>query len=305
MMFSVVIPSFNQGNYIQRTITSIYEQSNVIFECYVADGGSQDKTLEILQASTDQYSNFRWHSAPDLGQADAVNQAIAATSGEIIAWINSDDIYYPGTLAAVAEIFITNPDVLVIYGQANYIDANDQVIEPYPIQAWSYEALKDICYLCQPAVFFRRTCVEQWGNLDTDLHFCLDYELWLRWGKYIDFYYLPKILAGSRQYSFNKTIGSRVKAHAEVNQMLKQKFGYIPDRHLINYARVKAESHLSLQLSDSDQSLHNRPLPKLNPIFWLLLIIMIAKQYWHWHQIPSLTRLSMFIILKFKLLKNS
>ena len=300
MYFSVIIPSYNQGEFIRRTLEGIYDQNSVSFECYVADGRSHDQTVEVLKIYEKNYPSFNWHSAPDLGQADAVNQAIAATSGDIIAWINSDDIYYPGALAAVAEIFITNPDVLVVYGQANYIDADDRVIEPYPTQAWNYEALKDICYLCQPAVFFRRTCVEQWGNLNTDLHFCLDYELWLRWGKHTNFYYLPKILAGSRQYSFNKTIGSRVKAHAEVNQMLKQKFGYIPDRHLINYARVKAESHLNLQLSDGNQSLHNRPLPRFNFVFWPLLIVLILQQYWVWHQLPSLSKLFMFLHLKYK-----
>ncbi|MDS3861945.1 glycosyltransferase family 2 protein [Thermosynechococcaceae cyanobacterium BACA0444] len=301
MMFSVVIPSFNQGNYLKQTIASIYQQSDVVFDCYVADGGSQDQTIDILQASADQYPNFRWHSGPDLGQADAVNQAITVTTGEIIAWINSDDIYYPGAFATVAQIFTTNPNVLVVYGLANYIDANNQIIEPYPTQAWNYEALKDICYLCQPAVFFRRTCIEQWGNLNTDLHFCLDYELWLRWGKETKFYYLPKVLAGSRQYSLNKTIGSRVKAHGEVNQMLKQKLGYVPDRHLINYARVQTESQLNLDLSASHQLLHNRPVPKFDLRFWCILIFFILQQYWDWHQFPSLFKVWVLIRLKSKL----
>ncbi|AFY60486.1 glycosyltransferase family 2 protein [Synechococcus sp. PCC 6312] len=301
MRFTVVTPSYNQARFIERTITSVYCQETVDFNYYVGDGGSSDQTLNILQAYAEKHPNFNWQSRPDLGQADAVNQAIAATTGDIIAWINSDDIYYPGAFAAVAEIFITNPNILVIYGQANYIDAEDQVLEPYPTQAWNYEALKDICYLCQPAVFFRRTCVGQWGNLNTDLHFCLDYELWLRWGKQTNFYYLPKVLAGSRQYSLNKTIGSRVKAHAEVNQMLKHQLGFVPDRHIINYARVKTESQLNLQLSGGNQLLHNRPVPRFDLRFWCILVFFILQQYWDWHQVPSLFKVWILIRLKSKI----
>ncbi len=300
-LISVVVPSYNQGNFIQRTLTSIYQQSEIDFDCYVADGGSRDETQNILQATADRYQNFKWHSHPDLGQADAVNQAIEQTSGEIIAWINSDDLYYPGALAAVHQVFDDNPRLQVIYGLANYIDETDQVLAPYPTQPWNYQHLKDICYLCQPAVFFRRSCIEAWGSLNLNLKYCLDYELWLRWGKQTDFYFLPQVLAGSRQYLTNKTQADRLTAHAELNQMLHQQLGYVPDRHLINYARVKTEHLLKLKPKDSIVILHNRPISK-TPGFWFLLLRELIKQYGAWKQFPNFGKLIAFFWLKSSLL---
>ncbi len=301
MRFSVVIPSYNQGIYLERTLQSIYQQTSVDFDCYVADGGSNDHTVKILQAWAEQHENFRWHSRPDQGQADAVNQAIANTTGEIIAWINSDDLYYPEAFTKMAAIFQKYPDHFVIYGQADYIDAQDQPIEPYPTQAWNYEHLKDICYLCQPAVFFRRTCIQEWGCLNIELHYCLDYELWLRWGQRTAFYYVPEVLAGSRQYPNNKTLGGRLTAHAELNQMLKQNLGYVPDRHLINVARVQTEDDLNMHDHHQNLALHNRKLPP-NFKFWPLFFWRLGQQYWHWQKFPSFPKLVAYFRLKSKLL---
>ncbi|HSM83557.1 MAG TPA: glycosyltransferase family 2 protein [Nodosilinea sp.] len=238
LTFSVVTPSYNQGLFIERTIQSVLAQTHVAFDYMVCDGGSTDGTVGILK----QYQNhLRWVSEPDGGQADAVNKGIRATSGDIIAWINSDDVYYPDAFSKVQHIFLTHPEVQVVYGQANHIDRDDGFIEPYPTEPWNYRRLKEICFLCQPAVFFRRQLVTDYGELDASLRFCMDYELWLRYGRHSEFFYLPQLLAGSRFYQDTKTLGQRAAVHYEINDMLKAKFSRSPERWVLAYASVLVE----------------------------------------------------------------
>lgn len=235
LTFSVITPSYNQGRFIQRTIQSVLAQIEVDFDYIVCDGGSTDTTLDVLK----QYEGrLRWISGPDGGQADAVNTGIQSTIGDVIAWLNSDDVYYPQALSRVQQIFATHPEVQVVYGKAHHIDQEDQILETYPTTAWSYQNLKDVCFLCQPATFFRRSMVENYGLLNAQLKFCMDYELWLRYGKHTNFFYLPEFLAGSRLYQDNKTLGQRVGVHFEINEMMAQTLGLSPEKWVLAYASV-------------------------------------------------------------------
>ena len=235
--FSVITPSYQQGCFIERTIQSVISQSEVSIDYVVCDGGSQDETVSILERYRPQ---LRWLSEFDRGQADAINKGISMTKGDIIAWINSDDIYYPNAFKVVSAFFAANPNVLAIYGQADWIDEGDRVIAAYPTKPWRYEQLKRECYLCQPAVFFRRCLVEQLGSLDDKLQYCMDYELWLRYGRQNSFAYLPIKLAGSRIYANNKTFRDRLAAHREANYMLKNKLGYSTQKWIFGYSKLQA-----------------------------------------------------------------
>jgi glycosyltransferase involved in cell wall biosynthesis len=202
----------------------------------VFDGGSTDNTIEILKHFSPP---VRWVSKKDKGQADAVNQGIRTSDGEIIGWLNSDDIYYPGAIASAVAYFSAHPEVDVVYGMADHIDLEDRAIESYPSEPWDFERLKEICFICQPAMFLRRRVVEQHGLLDESLNYCMDYEYWLRLGKAgVRFGYLEEKLAGSRLYADNKTLGASVEVHEEINDMFKGLFGRVPDRWLKNYAYV-------------------------------------------------------------------
>ncbi len=245
LQFSVITPSFQQGRFIERTIKSVLSQNIPDIEYVICDGGSTDETIEIIKRYEDR---IKWISEPDQGQADAVNRGIAMTNGDIIAWINSDDIYYPNTFKIVQEIFINNPEVQIIYGAADHIDEHDQFIEDYPTEYWNYQRLMETCYICQPAVFFRRSMLEKFGLLDVSLNYCMDYELWLRYGKYVSFYYIPQKLAGSRLYNQNKTLGQRELVYREIQKMLQNKFGKIPDTWLWVYARYKIDKIIHVKI---------------------------------------------------------
>jgi glycosyltransferase involved in cell wall biosynthesis len=234
---SIVTPSYNQGRFIERTIESVLSQQlQDSFEYMVLDGGSQDETVSILRKYNMRLS---WVSEKDGGQADAVNRGLARASGEIVGWVNSDDIYYPGAFRTVCEAFDSDPALDVVYGDANHIDENDQVLEPYPTEDHDFSRLLDTCYFCQPAVFFRKTAVDRFGPLNPRLHYCMDYEYWIRLAAAgARFSRVKGVLAGSRLYAQNKTLGSRVRVHKEINDMLRLHARPIPDKWLSNYAHV-------------------------------------------------------------------
>ena len=244
MKVSIVTPSFNQGEFIKKTIDSVISQveKDIEIDYVVFDGGSTDKTVEILKGFG---SKIRWVSKKDNGQTDAVNKGILATNGTVIGWLNSDDIYYPGAIQKIVNYFNDHPEVDVVYGMADHIDLEDHAFESYPTESWDFERLQFTCFICQPALFFRRRIVDVHGLLDESLNFCMDYEYWLRLGKAgVKFGFLEDKLAGSRLYADNKTLGSRVKVHKEINEMFKKKFGIVPDRWIYNFAHAKADQKI-------------------------------------------------------------
>jgi len=270
---SVITPSYDQGRMIERMIQSVFYQNIHNFEYMDSNGGSTDVTVDILHR---YQKRLIWVSEKDYGQADAVNKGIRSTSGKIIGWLNSDDIYYPNALKTVLTFFSNRPDVYVVYGEANHIDENDNVLERYYTEPWDYERLKKICFLCQPAVFFRRRVTERFGMLDTSLRYCMDYEYWLRMGANIKFIYLKQTLAGSRMYRDNKTLRDRARVHVEINNMLKRRLGTTPTRWIYNFAFAVVDSKG-----------YDRGQPRK---YVLLLILSTLYAFLRWrHYIPLLT----------------
>lgn len=177
---SFVVPTFNHARFLRRCLDSCLAQGIADAEILVQDGGSTDDTREILRSYGDRVS---WVSEKDGGQGDAVNRAIGRARGEIVAWINSDD-YYPdaGCLAPVLAEFEADPEVDLVYGDGLVVTAEGEPIRPYRNKTFS--SLRDLLVSpngpSQPATFFRRRLFLEAGGIRTDLHYALDYELWLR-----------------------------------------------------------------------------------------------------------------------------
>lgn len=268
---SVITPSFNQGVYIERTIQSVLEQQIANLEYIVVDGASTDATLEVLRKYE---GKIKWISEKDKGQTDAVNKGISSTTGEIIGWLNSDDIYYPNALKTVLEFFESNPEIDIIYGDANHINKNDEVIEPYYTEVWNIERLKEVCYLCQPAVFFRRSVIERFGKLETNLKYCMDYEYWFRLAlNGANFEKINSVLAGSRLYDETKTLGARIGVHSEINDMLKKKLNTVPNRWLCNYAHVVVDDKTAFKRGTKS--------------YFLALVLVTTFSALRWNRTPN------------------
>jgi glycosyltransferase involved in cell wall biosynthesis len=270
-LISVVTPSLQQATYVERTIKSVLEQGYPQLEYWVIDGGSTDGTVEILERYRRRYPGvFHYVSEPDQGQADAVNKGLARVSGDIIGWLNSDDTYEPGGLAAVAHAFGEHPDCHVIYGRANHITPQDESLGPYPTaDHFNWDTLVHQCFVCQPAVFWRKTVVDQGFRLDDRLQLCLDYEFWIRLGKHFTFRFLDCHLANSRVYQGNKTISRRAGVYEEAFAVVKRHFGWLP----LSWALGKAH----YQRGESDPFYHPH---KVAPLTYLLAIVLLARHNW-------------------------
>jgi glycosyltransferase involved in cell wall biosynthesis len=286
---SIITPSYNQGLFIERTIRSVLDQNVTGLEYIVIDGGSTDETLEILQCYGDR---LHWISEKDRGQTEAINKGIRMSEGEIIGYLNSDDIYYPGALSAVLTFFDKHPEVDVVYGDGDHIDIDGKVIEPYYTEDWNYQRLKDICFLCQPAVFFRRRLTERAGLFDDSLQYCMDYDYWLRLGALTPFVRIKKRLAGSRIYPDNKTVGSRVAVHLEMNQMLQRRLGKVPNKWIYNYAHA---------VVDSKGYLRTTPVKDLKYVLALVRISIFSFLRWN-RRLPvnAVTTMSKWALVSFR-----
>lgn len=213
-LVSIVTPSFNQGRFLKRTIDSVVNQDYSHIEYCVIDGGSRDESIDILRS----YGNrFYWHSRPDQGQSDAINQGLSRSRGDILAYLNSDDVLLPGAVSSAVRHFANNPAWDLIYGNAHNIDATDGLINDYPAAAYSFDKLLQTCCICQPAAFWRRRVIEQVGLFDENLHYAMDYEYWLRLGRAGgQLVHVPEFLACSRVYAETKTQSARLEVFREI-----------------------------------------------------------------------------------------
>jgi glycosyltransferase involved in cell wall biosynthesis len=251
MKFSIVIPSYQHAEFLPATLASVLTQDYADREILVRDGGSTDGTVEILR-TLETEGNLRWVSGPDGGQADAINAGLKEATGDILAYLNSDDVYYPHALARAAEYFAAHPECFVLYGNADHLHRDGTKMESYSVEPWNYDRLPMVCYLCQPAVFWRRAVMERFGMFDPRLHFAIDYEYWLRIGKEIPFHHLDgPPLAGSRLHADTKTLSQRVPAHEEALQVVIRHGG---DRAaILKWLRAVAEFRLA-QISPRPRS---------------------------------------------------
>lgn len=202
---TIVTPSFNQGRFIGSTIRSVLSQDYSNLEYIVQDNQSTDGTRQVLESQ--QSPNFSFHVEKDSGQADAINRGFSRSNGEIMAFLNSDDILLPGTLKYVARLFQENPDIDAIYGNRVLIDTDDNIVGRWILPGHNGELMRHVDYIPQETLFWRRALWERAGSrLDDKLAFALDWDLLLRFldcGAY--FSHVPRFLGGFRIHQDQKT----------------------------------------------------------------------------------------------------
>mgnify|MGYP000846265022 CR=1 FL=1 len=208
---SIVTPTLNQLPLLKRTARSILDQSGPFeLQWIVVDGASTDGTVEYLRSLDDP--RVRFVSEPDRGQSNAINKGLAMAEGEVVAWLNSDDLYADGALAAVAEAFERHPQAQWLVGRCDIIDLEDREIrravtryKDRRLRRYSYRRLLRENFISQPAVFWRRSFGQQVGPLDESLHYTMDYDLWLRMGKICEPLVLDRLIAHFRFHPTSKS----------------------------------------------------------------------------------------------------
>jgi glycosyltransferase involved in cell wall biosynthesis len=250
-LVTVVTPSYNMAGFLEQTIQSVLRQDYPHLEYIVMDGGSKDGTLDILRRYE---SRLSYVSEPDGGQADAVNRGFARARGDIFAFLNADDTYLPGAVSSAVRHLADNPSVGVVYGEAYYIDEDGERLERYPTRPFDASLLKRNCFICQPSTFMRRDVFEGVGGMNPDLHFALDYDLWIRIAQLTSMLKVDDYLANSRLHRDNKTLGQRGKIYREIMAVAASHYGYVPLDWILGYASYLAEPKRNAQFESARPS---------------------------------------------------
>ncbi|MFN0101027.1 MAG: glycosyltransferase [Bryobacteraceae bacterium] len=229
----IVTPTYNMAEFLEETIVSVLSQDYPSLDYIVMDGGSKDGTTEILRKYE---GKLRWRSERDKGQGDAINKGWHALTGDIFAYLNADDTYLPNALATVAGHFKRNPGVGMIYGEAYHVDVRGKILERYPTRAFDFKTLNTHCYVCQPSAFLLREAYANAGMIDVNMHFALDYDLWIRVAKMYGVRKVDEYLATSRMHMDNKTLSSRRQVYQEIIGTVKREYSYVPYEWINGYA---------------------------------------------------------------------
>lgn len=200
-LVSIVTPSLNQGRFLEDAIRSVLDQEYEPIEYIVIDGGSSDETLEILS----RYPQLRWISEPDGGQSSALNKGFRLVRGEVLAWLNADDFYLPGAVAA-AVASLQRSGAGLVYADILRCDEDGTNRRRVPSQPWDFWLhINDRNRIWQPAAFFRRDAFEAAGRVNEEFHLAMDYDLWTRIGEKFPVERVDAVWAAERRHPNSKT----------------------------------------------------------------------------------------------------
>jgi len=268
---SIVTPSYNQAEFLERTILSVFNQNYPNLNYIIIDGGSTDGSVEVIK-KYEQFLTY-WISEPDKGQADAIEKGFLRSKGKILAYINSDDTYLPGALFKIAKAFSRNNEADFVFGNAYIINAYDNLVAEFLVTKFSFSSLiyEGWCPL-QPATFWRRIIWEKIGGIDPEYRFCMDYDFFCRAAVAgSNFINIREYIATTRIHKYTKrtTIGSI--GQIEYKEIAKR---YMPNNvsnAYLKYRRVLSEMRrFFLHMSQGDlnfilKSLKRRLLRYINP----------------------------------------
>jgi glycosyltransferase involved in cell wall biosynthesis len=225
-LVSIITPSYNQAPFLEQTIQSVLSQGYSPLEYIVVDGASSDGSLEIIRRYAERLA--WWASEPDSGQAEAINKGLRRAQGEVVAWLNSDDLYLPGAIASAVHALQAEPGLGMVFGDAITIDAQGGPLNKLVFGEWGLSELIRFRIICQPSVFMRRRFLEQVGLLDNSYHFLLDHHLWVRMARRAPLRYLGALgvqggftpLAAARYHPGAKNVVLAAKVGGEIERLL-------------------------------------------------------------------------------------
>jgi glycosyltransferase involved in cell wall biosynthesis len=218
-LVSIVTPSFNQAAFLEQAMLSVLNQDHPAIEYLVVDGGSTDGSVEIIKKYEKRLS--WWVSEKDRGQADAINKGFQRARGEIVAWLNSDDVYLPGTVRKAVKTMTANPNAAMVHGDVLAIDANGKPINLMRYGNWGLCGLMRFQIIGQPAVFLRRNALFKAGLLDLQYRFLLDHQLWLRVAQHGEVIYVPETWAEARYHAAAKNVALAAGFGAEAYKIVE------------------------------------------------------------------------------------
>ncbi|MEM1158915.1 MAG: glycosyltransferase family 2 protein [Verrucomicrobiota bacterium] len=239
MNFSVIIPSYNQGQFISEALESVLKntahlsalpdtgekhKNTIPVEIIVVDNCSTDGTREVVHSVIQQFgsANIHFISEPDRGQTEAINKGLEISTGEILTYLCADDFYESYTFTAVLAAFNEDPDADVVYGDGHFLEGDSGWRRLKRAGPFSIERLRNRNFVIQPATFWRRRVYEEFGPLDDSLHYCMDNEYWLRIADQTTWYYCHQPLATARLHCDAKTSSQLVNAWNETAFMAER-----------------------------------------------------------------------------------
>ena len=223
-LVSIIIPSYNQAHFLEFTIQSVLEQDYPNIEIIVVDGGSTDGSLDIIKRYADRFT--WWVSEKDKGHADALNKGFARAKGGILAWLNSDDTYYPGAIADAVRVLQENPDVGMVYADADLTDENGKIIGRFASRQTDYKKLlRASVHIPQATTFFRADLYRQVGPLSLSLFFAFDYDLWVRLSKVSRLLYVPRRWATFRLHDAGKSVKDDDRCYPDMLKVYERERG--------------------------------------------------------------------------------
>jgi glycosyltransferase involved in cell wall biosynthesis len=291
-LVSIVTPSYNQGPFIRATIESVLTQDYPNIEYWVIDGGSTDGTVSILR-EYEHDPRFHWISERDRGQSDAINKGWSRCRGDIIAWLNSDDLYLSGAIKQQAIFLQVHPNIDIVYGNAVAIDTHGQHMYRLWSREYSRYVLLRCCFIHQPTVFLRRRTIERNGPVDRSFTYTMDYDYWLRASLHSSFAYNPVEVAAFRLHDASKSVAMVTQFNPESERAVRRFFEQelVPEslsrkrnriyadlllRLSVNCARVNDKMGALSYLRRSFSYSLFRPR-----LFWALLALCDATGKWH------------------------
>lgn len=266
---SVVTPSYNQAPFIEKTIRSVLLQEYPNLEYILIDGGSTDDSLEIIKKYAGRLAY--WESEPDRGQAHAINKGWARSTGDIVAWLNSDDIYYPNTLHKVAQQYLETPHIPTIIGACQFIDQdlNPLKIKIPPIPLDFEGILKGHEVPFQPSVFINRQILGTVGYLREDLYYAMDWEYWLRISRQYrtkPSITIPETLSGFNTWAGGKTKSGMGEDLKERRKILGEYFASAPKEQT---RHIKRQAFANTYWREGRAKLENK--------LWLPAIVALCR----------------------------